>query len=89
MKAIEFQEVGMENYGPYIDPMVLSFVENKLTLITGPNGIGKTMSMSIDAIPFTLYGITSKGARGDDVVNNKVEIGRPVFLQMSGEKEIS
>ena len=70
MKNIEFQEVGMENYGPYIDPMVLEFENNKLTLITGPNGIGKTMA--IDAIPFTLYGTTSKGAKGDDVVNNRV-----------------
>lgn len=70
MKNIIFQEVGMENYGPYIDPMVLTFENDKLTLITGPNGIGKTMAL--DAIPFTLYGITSKGAKGDDVVNNKV-----------------
>ena len=70
MKNITFQEVGMENYGPYIDPMILTFNNDKLTLITGPNGIGKTMA--IDAIPFTLYGITSKGAKGDDVVNNKI-----------------
>lgn len=70
MKNVKFQEVGMENYGPYIDPMILPFEDNKLTLITGPNGIGKTMS--IDAIPFTLYGTTSKGAKGDDVVNNVV-----------------
>jgi DNA repair exonuclease SbcCD ATPase subunit len=28
--------------------------------------------MSIDAIPFTLFGTTSKGAKGDDVVNNVV-----------------
>ena len=70
MKIITFQEVGMENYGPYIDPMILEFTNDKLTLVTGPNGIGKTMA--IDAIPFTLYGVTSKGAKGDDVVNNVV-----------------
>jgi len=70
MKIVTFQEVGMENYGPYTDPMILTFDNDKLTLITGPNGIGKTMA--IDAIPFTLYGTTSKGAKGDDVVNNKV-----------------
>jgi DNA repair exonuclease SbcCD ATPase subunit len=29
--------------------------------------------MSLDAIPYTLYGITTKGARGDDVVNNVIE----------------
>ena len=68
MRNVQFQEVGMENFGPYIDPMILKFPNGKLTLLTGPNGIGKTMSL--DAIPFTLYGISSKGARGDDVVNN-------------------
>ena len=68
MRDVQFQEVGMENFGPYIDPMILKFPNGKLTLLTGPNGIGKTMSL--DAIPFTLYGITSKTAKGDDVVNN-------------------
>ena len=70
MREIEFQEVSMENFGPYIDLMGYKFEKNKLTLITGPNGIGKTMSL--DALPFTLFGVTSKKARGDDVVNNKV-----------------
>ena len=68
MKKIEFLEVGMENYGPYIDPMVLTFKPNAITMIVGPNGIGKTMAL--DAICFTLYGMTSKGLRADDVVNN-------------------
>ena len=70
MRDVNFTEVGMENFGPYIDPMVLTFPNDSLTLLTGPNGIGKTMSL--DAIPYTLYGITSKGARGDDVVNNVI-----------------
>jgi len=70
MRNIQFQEVGMENYGPYIDPLVLEFINDTLTLVTGPNGVGKTMAL--DAILFTLYGITSRGMRGDDVVNNTV-----------------
>ena len=70
MRDIQFQEVGMENYGPYIDPLILEFQNDSLTLVTGPNGIGKTMAL--DAILFTLYGITSRGMRGDDVVNNVV-----------------
>jgi DNA repair exonuclease SbcCD ATPase subunit len=70
MRDVQFLEVGMKNFGPYIDPMILQFENNSLTLMTGPNGIGKTMTL--DAIPFTLYGSTSKGARGDDVVNNVV-----------------
>jgi DNA repair exonuclease SbcCD ATPase subunit len=70
MRNIEFQEVGMENYGPYIEEMVLTFTKDTITLLCGPNGIGKTMAL--DALPFTLYGITSKKAKGDDVVNNSV-----------------
>jgi len=70
MREVEFQEIGMENFGPYIDPMILKFQNNSLVLITGPNGIGKTMA--IEALPFTLFGITSKGVKGDDVVNNAV-----------------
>ena len=68
MRHVNIQEVGMENYGPYLDPMVLQFKNDSLVLVTGPNGIGKTMSL--DAIPYTFYGVTSKGAKGDDVVNN-------------------
>jgi DNA repair exonuclease SbcCD ATPase subunit len=70
MRNVNFIEVGMKNFGPYIDPMVLSFPNDSLTLVTGPNGIGKTMAL--DAIPYTLYGMTSKGAKADDVVNNVV-----------------
>jgi DNA repair exonuclease SbcCD ATPase subunit len=71
MKHIIFEEVGMENYGPYIDPMVLNFKKDSITLITGPNGVGKTTAL--DAIPFTLFGITSKGMKGDELVNNTTE----------------
>jgi exonuclease SbcC len=70
MRDVNFIEVGMENFGPYIERMILTFENNALTLITGPNGIGKTMAL--DALPFTLFGTTSKGAKGDDVVNNVV-----------------
>src|SRR4030042_3028003 len=70
MREITFQEVGMSNYGLYIEPMIHIFEKDKLVLLTGPNGSGKTMSL--DAIPYTLYGITSKKMKGDDVVNNIV-----------------
>ncbi len=70
MRNINIQEVGMENFGPYIDPMVLEFKKNYLTLITGPNGIGKTVAL--DAIPFTFFNDTTKGAKGDDLVNNVI-----------------
>jgi DNA repair exonuclease SbcCD ATPase subunit len=70
MKHINFLEVGMKNYGPYIEEMILPLNQHNLSLVTGPNGIGKTMIL--DAIPFSLYGTTSKGKKGDDLVNNKV-----------------
>jgi len=70
MRIVTFLEVGMENFGPYIDPMILNFQNDCLTLMTGPNGIGKTMAL--EALPFTLYGVTNKGAKGDDVVNEIV-----------------
>jgi DNA repair exonuclease SbcCD ATPase subunit len=70
MRRVNIQEVGMENFGPYLDPMILEFKNDSIVLMTGPNGVGKTMAL--DAITFTLYGLTSKGAKGDDVVNNVV-----------------
>lgn len=70
MRNIKFTEVGMENYGPYIEPLEIKIGQNKIIFITGPNGVGKTMAL--DAIPFSLFGITSKGMKGDDVVNNVV-----------------
>jgi len=70
MRYVQIQEVGMQNYGLFVEPMILQFESDTITLIVGPNGTGKTMM--IDAIPFTFYGVTSKGARGDDVVNNIV-----------------
>jgi exonuclease SbcC len=68
MKEIKFRKIRAENYGPYVDPIELEFLDNKMILITGPNGIGKTMLL--DAIPFALFGNTSKGMTGDAVVNN-------------------
>lgn len=70
MNLINFKKVGMENYCLFIDPVELEFKSNKVTLICGPNGVGKTSIL--EAMPFTIYGQTSKGLRGPDAVNNKV-----------------
>jgi len=78
MKNVVFKKVVMENFGPYIEPMEIEFDSNKLILISGPNGIGKTMLL--DSIPYCLYGITSKGLKGDDVVNNITEKNCKVVL---------
>lgn len=68
MKRIEFLEQGMENFCNHRDPIVVRFDNGSTTMITGPNGSGKTSIFQ--AIPFTLYGQCEKG-RGDDVLNNK------------------
>ena len=81
MKQINFIEVGMENYGPYIEPMVLNFGSDQVVMIVGPNGIGKTMAL--DAICFAFYGMTSKGLRADDVVNNITEKNCKVWVKFN------
>lgn len=86
MRNVNFIEIGMKNFGPYIDPMILAFENDKLVLLTGPNGIGKTLSL--DALPFTLFGSTSKGARGDDVVNNVVGRNCHTWVKFSIDKDM-
>jgi DNA repair exonuclease SbcCD ATPase subunit len=70
MRNIEFIEAGAENFCNYIDPIILPIKSNSLTLITGPNGSGKTTMF--DIIPYTLYNKTSKDLIGDDAVNDAV-----------------
>jgi len=86
MREINFIEVGMKNFGPYVEPMVLTFENDKLTLITGPNGIGKTMSL--EAIPYTLFGAASSGAKGDDVVNTRVGKNCHTWVKFSINSDI-
>ena len=83
MKKVRFEKVGMENFRGFIDTMELDLERNRLVLITGPNGIGKTTLF--DAIAYTLYGVTSNGARGPDVVNDKVERDCHTWLTWSTE----
>lgn len=70
MKEINFTKCGGENYALYIDPVEYEFINDRIRLITGPNGAGKTSIF--DIIPLTLFGVTSKGLKSDDVVNNTV-----------------
>jgi len=70
MKDVKFLQVGMKNYCCYINEMVFDFRDNKIVLFVGPNGVGK--SSIFDCLPYTLYGVTSKGQHGDDVVNDVI-----------------
>ncbi len=70
MRSVEFKKVGMQNFCCYTDLMEFEFKNDKIVMITGPNGSGKTTIF--DSIPYTFYGITPKNLKGDDVVNNVV-----------------
>lgn len=72
MKNIKFLKIYMTNFFLYKEPMELEFKDNKIIVISGPNGCGKT-TMIADSIAFTLFGITTKGLKGTDVVNNEVK----------------
>ena len=70
MRNIEFTGAGAENFCNYIDPIILPIKSNTLTLITGPNGVGKTTMF--DILPYTFYNSTSKELTGDDAVNDTI-----------------
>ena len=69
-KEIRIKKVELENFFCYTDTFEYSF-EDGLTLISGPNGKGKTTLF--ESVPYTFYGVTSKGIEGDDVINKKVK----------------
>lgn len=69
MKKIDFLLTGVENYCQFQEPREF-FFQNGITIISGPNGIGKTNLM--DSLGFTNYGVTSKGLKGSDVINRRV-----------------
>ena len=63
MRIVNFIRAGMENFCFHIDPMEIEFINDKLTTIFGPNGVGKTAIFQ--SIPYTLYGICEKGKAED------------------------
>lgn len=81
MKNVIFTKIGLTNFGCYIEPFQMDIISGKMTMISGPNGTGKTTIF--DSISFTLYGVTSKGLRGKDVVNNKTEKDCHTFVEFT------
>lgn len=72
MKEVNFKKIGFKNFCCYGDELFeIEIQNNKLILIHGPNGVGKTTIF--DSIPFTLFGMTSKGIRGKSAINNRTQ----------------
>jgi len=70
VRNIEIDSWGFENFSLFTEPMEIKVVNGKITLITGPNGIGKTTIF--DGLSYAMHGVTSKGLKGEDVVNDRV-----------------
>jgi len=68
-RQIDFLGWGGENFCNFIEPISIKVDAGKVVLITGPNGVGKTTLFEI--LSYVLYGVTSKGLKGEDVVNER------------------
>jgi len=71
VKHIEFMKIACENYCRYQELVDLEFKPGTIRMIVGKNGVGKSTLFSI--IPFTLYGMTQTGLRGEDAINRKTK----------------
>ena len=85
MKNINFIKTGMENFCCYTELMEYEFKNNKVVLITGPNGVGK--STLSDSVLFSFFGETSKGAKSTDVVNNVVGKNCHTYVEFTSEAD--
>lgn len=75
---LEIQRFGAENFCIFKEPIEVT-VDKKLIWVTGPNGSGKTSLL--DIIPFAFYGVTSKGMRGESVINNTTKKNCRVWVE--------
>jgi len=81
MREVNFKKIGFENFCCYTDLFELEIQNNRLILIHGPNGVGKTTIF--DSIPYSLYGITSKGLKGQSVINDRVGKNCHTYVEFS------
>lgn len=71
MRYVDFEYTEFKNFECYFDTVIYYFKNNVINLLVGPNGSGKTAIF--DSVLFSLFGVTSKGLKSEDVVNNKVK----------------
>ena len=69
MRNIEIDSWGAENFSLFAEPMEIKVVNGRIVLVTGENGSGKTSLF--DILAYALHGVTSKGLKGEDVVNDR------------------
>ncbi len=81
MRIVNFKKLGFENFCCYQELFELEIQNNKLVLISGENGIGK--STLFESVQYTLYGSTSKGLKGKDVINNRIEKNCHTYIEFS------
>ena len=84
MKKVDFNYIKMNNFKCH-ESSELFFNNGNLKLITGANRAGKTSFF--DAICFALYGETSQGTKGDDVVRKKTGKNCSVELAFKIDKD--
>jgi len=78
MQQIKLLQLKGTNFKSYED-LEFNFSENKLILLVGDNGSGKTTC--IDAVLFCLYDHTTKGRGSDDIIRKRS--GKNAFVSLT------
>lgn len=85
MRYVKFKRFGAKNFKNHIEAIDLTIPESGITLISGPNGSGKTSIIEI--LFFTLFGRTPEGLTPNDVVNNKMDKDCVTFMEYDIHEE--
>jgi len=81
MREVNFENIQVTNFRNH-EFMEFSFQPNRLVMITGDNGAGKS-TIPGDAIMWALYDITIKGRKGDSVIRKRTGKNCSVILKFT------